>query len=175
MGTKTGAVTIIGGARCVWNDLERRPQPRGDIMVVNDVGMYLDWPIDHWVSMHSMHLKEWIRLRRQHSMAFGQHFESHSQESYDGITNAWYLDNPGPYSGVFACQVALALGYEEIVLCGIPQDGQGNFFDPPWLKRTHADSNPTIRRIIAANPEFERCVRSMSGWTREILGAPGEA
>jgi hypothetical protein len=173
IGTKAGAVTVIGGARCVWDDLSRlNMRERGDIMVVNDIGMYLDWPIDHWVSLHKIDLRNWLRLRRSHSMAFGAHFEAHSQESHDGITNAWYLDNPMPYSGMFAVQVALALGYERITLCGIPQDGQANFFTPPWVEKTHDDSNEIIKQMADKNDEFKRCVRSMSGGTREWWGEP---
>lgn len=172
IGTKKGAVTIIGGARCVWNDLEAHPGPRGDIMVVNDIGMYLDWPVDHWVSMHRNYLATWIKLRRWHSLAFGGDFESHAHESYEGITNAWYLDNVFPYSGMFAVQVAVALGYERIVLCGIPQDTQLNFFDPPWTKKNHADCNQSLLQNISLNPVFKQCVRSMSGWTRELFGPP---
>src|ERR1043166_3130260 len=147
--TKTGAVTIIGGARCVWDDISRLNMcERGDIMVVNDIGCYLDWPIDHWVSMHKIDLRHWVALRQSHSMAFGEDFQSHTQESQGSINNAWYLVEPMPYSGVYAAQIALALGYDRITLCGIPQDDSPKLFDPPWIEpTTHADSNASIRRI----------------------------
>jgi hypothetical protein len=141
-------------------------------MVVNDVGMYLDWPIDHWVSMHRNYLALWIKIRRGHCLTLTEKFESHAHESYEGITNAWYLDNVEPYSGMFAIQIAIALGYERVVLCGIPQDGTNNFFDPPWVKKNHADCNGSFLQNTSLNPVFKECVRSMSGWTKEIFGTP---
>lgn len=172
IGTKAGAVTIIGGARCVWDDIAKlNMRERGDIMVVNDIGCYLDWPLDHWISMHKINLRHWVSLRRGHSMAFNQGFKSHTQESFESINNAWYITDPMPYSGVYAAQVALALGYEKITLVGIPQDDSPKLFDPPWLEgQTHSDSNKKIQEIADKNPEFKRCVRSLSGNTREWWG-----
>lgn len=161
---------IIGGAACVWDDLQKVPHGIYDKMVVNDIGCYLDWPIDHWVSMHAKYLVMWMRLRRGHCLAFGDKFLSHTHRSQESVTCAWHLNNPWPYSGMFAIQVAIALGYEKILLAGVPQDGTLRFFDPPWTKQNHADTNKSLMQNCSLLPEVMRCTRSMSGWTKDFFG-----
>jgi hypothetical protein len=78
-------------------------------------------------------------------------------------------------SGLFAVEIALRLGYERLVLCGIPLTG-----------RTTIQENGEEERLRKGQPfiasfrdawvrDFELLsphVRSMSGWTRELLGGP---
>jgi hypothetical protein len=55
------------------------------------------------------------------------------------------------------------MGYQRIILCGCPLIG----------KNDKAGSYETFRRgWEARRQELEDRVRSMSGWTREYLGAP---
>jgi hypothetical protein len=86
----------------------------------------------------------------------------------------WNMHNIGAYSGLFAAQVGICLGYEQIILCGVPQDNSGRFFDPPWVKGlTHGTDMPAkkcFREAVQRTPDLKRCVRSMSGWTKELFG-----
>lgn len=74
-------------------------------------------------------------------------------------------------SGLFAVKVALIdLGYEDVVLCGVPMTATPHFDDNvPW---------PEVDLFKLgweqALPQIDGRVRSMSGWTRELLGAPNE-
>lgn len=177
LGKYRGNLIIIGGARCVWNDyLELKATGfDGSIMAVNDVGMYFDGPLNHWVSMHASYLAHWVALRKGHSM-MGHECLTHTRESYPGIRVYWDIQNYGFESGLFAAQVALCLGYDQIVLCGIPQDGSGHFFDPPWINSgEHGDKNSlkSFRNIVENAPELRQRVRSMSGFTKELFGGPG--
>lgn len=177
LGKFKGRLIIIGGARCVWEDYQRLTAGgfSGAVMAVNDVGMYFDKSLDHWVSMHANYLAQWVSLRKGHSM-MGHECLTHTREPYPGIRVAWDIQPYGWTSGVFAAQVAIALGYDEIVLCGVPQDGTGRFFDPPWMPGGEHDdrnSKKAFRSIVEQTPELKRCVRSMSGWTRELFGEPG--
>jgi len=169
-----GNLIIIGGARCVWDDWQRLADSgfSGSVMAVNDVGCFFDKPLNHWVSMHSNFLCHWVSLRKGHSM-MGHECLTHTREPFPSIRVAWDINPYGWTSGMFAVQVAIALGYERIVLCGLPQDGTGRFFDPPWMpggEHNDANSKKAFRNIVEQTPEMKRCVRSMSGWTKELFG-----
>lgn len=73
-------------------------------------------------------------------------------------------------SGHFALKVALQdLGFDKAVLCGIPMNAEGrHFFNPrPW-KVAHAYQQAWVDTL----PLIKDRVRSMSGWTAELLGKP---
>ena len=174
VGKYSGRLIVLGGARCVWDDylaLQERGFG-GNLMVVNDIGMYVQKPFQHWVSLHAEFLTMWKKLKADH----GETVDclSHSNKLHlPGIIN-WSMGNIGAYSGLFAAQVGICLGYEQIMLCGVPQDNSGRFFDPPWVKGlTHGSddtSKKAFRSAVISTPELKRCVRSMSGWTAELFG-----
>lgn len=64
--------------------------------------------------------------------------------------------------GVFA---ARKLGYGKIILCGCPMEGLN------VLNHPYENFHEGWRRYF---PEVSRYVRSMSGWTRTLLGEPTE-
>ena len=176
LGKFSGNLIIIGGARCVWYDYIKLEETgfSGSVMAVNDVGMYFDKPLNHWVSMHASYLVQWASLRKGHSM-MGHECLTHTREASPGIRAHWDIQPYGWTSGTFAMQVAVALGYDRIVLCGIPQDGTGRFFDPPWMpggEHNDGNSKKAFRNIIEYCPEMKARIRSMSGWTKEVFGGP---
>lgn len=160
----------------MWADyIEVREQGiKSDIMAVNDVGMYCQIPLQHWVSHHTANLVLWRKLLHNHAMDFNGLMHANDNKGQADHVIDWHMNNPGAYSGLFAAQVGLCLGYQQIILCGVPQDDSGRFFDPPWVtKLTHGSdqtSKRSFKQTVQSNPEFKRCVRSMSGWTRELLG-----
>lgn len=174
LGKYSGRLIVLGGARCVWDDYGEAEKLgiKADLMVVNDIGLYLQKPFQHWVSLHPDHLVLWRKLKSQHGETVN--CLSHSNKLHHEHVINWHIHNAGGYSGLFAAQVALALGYEQIILCGVPQDNSGRFFDPPWVKDLTHGSDMTSKRAfkqaIQGNPELRRCVRSMSGWTKELFG-----
>ena len=75
----------------------------------------------------------------------------------------------GGSSGLLATRVAVAdLNSPKVVLCGVPQDDRAHFDRPG--KWRHADS--FVESWEAIVPRIRDRVRSMSGWTREVFGAP---
>ena len=84
----------------------------------------------------------------------------------------------GGSSGLLAVTVALELGKENqdqlrIVLAGVPMDpAAGNFRAPsvPWAEATVY--HPAWEERAEA---LKKNVRSMSGWTAELLGKPTAA
>src|SRR5690606_41623878 len=78
-------------------------------------------------------------------------------------------------SGLLAMIVALdALGCHRVALCGVPMDNRPHFRESrvhvpgkPWgAARTHRRA---IERVL---DRLRGRVRSMSGWTRDVLGEP---
>jgi hypothetical protein len=73
-------------------------------------------------------------------------------------------------SALFAVYVALALGYEKIILAGCPLDGRGHWWHGPehsgprWTGETYQ-----AWLEFSLTPEAEK-VRSLSGYTAVIVG-----
>jgi hypothetical protein len=69
--------------------------------------------------------------------------------------------------------VGLALGYDKIILAGVPIDGTGHFFDPPGkVVNQFLGTNIKEEWNNANRNYFKGRVKSLSGRTREWLGEP---
>lgn len=151
----------------------------GWVIAANDVGAH--WPRDlhHWASLHPNKIPGWRDLRRRQGFDCGG-IETWSQVSRwsgrrdysrmaDHELQAW----GGGSSGMLAVQVAAELGVKGAVLCGVPMTKTPHF----------AETKETFHSIwVAANGHWRAWktnlhlmrgwVRSMSGRTEELLGAP---
>lgn len=172
----SGILLVCGSARCVWGDLEPWRGSGHDIMAVNDVGMHIPLDIAHWYSNSAEELHFWRHNRRRdYSRDFITHAWAGSDNSYS-IDYRWPVPGHGT-SSLNACYVGLLMGYERIILCGVPLDDSGHYFDPPW-QITHFSRSPrSVDNKVrywsnAAERVFGGRVKSMSGRTREILGEP---
>src|SRR5690606_32827413 len=75
-------------------------------------------------------------------------------------------------SGLYAVKAMLDLGFDKIVLTGVPMTQGGGHFvrHEPW------DAYDRFRGAwVGALGIIHGPVRSMSGWTAEILGVPSAA
>ena len=170
LGKYHGTLVVLGGGRCVWDDYNRVREEPHQVMAVNDVGMYYDGTLEHWVSLHANYLLLWTQLRRLHGR-MGHECLTHTNKPSPGIRVAWEISPYGAYSGLYAAEVGLVLGYDKIILCGVPMDGSGKFCEPPWVGGEHDDKNAkkAWRQTVQMNAEFQR-VKSVSGWSKELLG-----
>jgi len=177
-GQFSGRLLIVGGARCVWDDIDQLPgrleKWTGDIMAVNDVGQHIHQFIRHWATLHPEYMPGWHAYRYGHNYGARGHVYTHSTKIAAAIQFVWDLPLAGGSSGLFAAKIALLMGYEEIVLAGMPMDGSGHFFDPPWLDHSGLGRADLIEWEQAREVVFGGRVRSLSGKTREILGGPHE-
>lgn len=180
-GQFSGALLILGGARCVWEDVAALPgfsaaEPfgkwPGDIMAVNDVGMHVHQFIRHWVTLHEDYMAGWHAYRYGHNYGNRGHVYTHGKKPNPAIQFVWDLPARGGSSGLFACYAALLMGYDRIVLAGVPMDGSGHFFDPPWVNQSQFGRADRIEWEWARENVFANRVRSLSGITRDMLGAP---
>jgi hypothetical protein len=80
-------------------------------------------------------------------------------------------------SGWCAARLAKMLGFHEIILCGIPIETRRYADRTPARYWQSAKTNAVsqFRRAIEKDVAYHNGVYSMSGWTRELLGAPAWA
>lgn len=178
-GVQSGKIAICGSARCLWDDMERLrwSEWSGAWMAVKQAGLYLPVEFAHWAGGH-VERWQWYRPLAKGARRAQNHDGSdrwisdcrarvHAPAAAPMVDHVW--GGPlGGTSGLFATRVALALGYEEVVLCGIPMDGSGRFYDPPWKQGGNLGTMAEWERFA---PVFNGRVRSMSGRTRELLGS----
>ncbi len=121
--------------------------------------------IKYMATYHPVEIPE-IKARRE-SIGGNTDYIIISHEQMPGVSIIEPL-LPGERSGssaLLGVHAAIKLGYNRIVLCGCPMTGknstQGAYetFQIGWENKKKALANR---------------VRSMSGWTREFLGAPTE-
>ena len=175
----SGSLIILGGAKCLWDDYLKVKTllTRYNIMCINDIGcQFKAEPIHHAVSLHRRILPSVRYMRQEKSMP--EHVVTHCHRPFEGVQVVWTLEQVGGTSGLFATQIALALGYTRIILCGIPIDGTGHYWDPENVndnKSTKFDDKPSLNvwsQMIEKNEFFGQRVRSMSGRTKNLLGYP---
>lgn len=183
-------LVICADAACVWNDLEalgaRSDRGRGkveapdgwDFMVVNKLGETFPGRIEHWYSNEARLLVKFIEARRaEYVKEFTHAFETHS--NHKGAKWHWPLGGHGT-SGLGAVLVGLLLGYDRIVLCGMPLDDGPHNGEPHWRKCRFKTAEVADTKNggmphhwkTARDTAFRGRVRSMSGRTREWLGGP---
>lgn len=169
---------ILGGAKCVWDDVRRleamlgRPW-NGLVIAVNDVGCV--WPrrLDHWCSLHAEKLPKWQQIRRKHGHPGQYETWGSRQKKVDHNIQPW----GGGSSGLLGVTVALDhLKCTTVILCGIPMDKQPHFAESvehqPTRVWNSGDSHWRVWKKDTVSRRMMDRVRSMSGRTRDMLGEP---
>lgn len=94
---------------------------------------------------------------------------------YDGRELGAHLGLPlryvpciGGSSGMLGVQVAQQMGAERIVICGIPMTNTPRFDDAKGWE----EAGSYLDAWEKGRDDLKGYVRSMSGWTQELLGAP---
>jgi len=168
---------IAGSARCVWQDIKTfyKSNLYHDVMCVNDVGMHFPGRVDHWYSNDSRMIQRWRAARRpRYTREHDREMPPVTHSCFGGADYRWPWPGHGS-SGLNAVYTGLALGYQRIVLAGIPLDNSGHYFDPPWVKGNFVSEVPDRKGApkywqMAAREVFHGRVRSMSGRTADLLG-----
>lgn len=174
-GTKRGPLLIIGSASCVWEDL-RCYRYQGDRMAVNDAMNYIPGPLEHGVTLHGDKFIMWQFNQAWEGRKAGwPPMQLHSHVPGEYVQHVWPLTRDGGTSGLFGVFVGLLMGYEKIILAGIPCDNSARFFDPPTREHHHFGMESVQQewqRVREEVPLFKDKVRSLSGKTMKWLGMP---
>lgn len=181
-----GLLIICGAAKCLWNDLARIPEDVDAAwMGVNVAGVFVPHPISYLVSLHPEHAEEYKSQRRALGYPGTCHTIAH--KGFPDILIRHNGERGG--SGLYAVRCGLELGYDRIVLAGMPTDSQRYFFDLPkmesllprnlridpvradaYKRRWVGDAYQKTWRL--AESDLKPYVRSMSGYTARLLGEP---
>ena len=172
-GTRSGRLAIAGCGRSLWDDMRALGDWPDAWMAVNAAGMHLPSVPQHWASAESDYFQYWLPLRgfTWHGDRKVMHCKAqiHAPKPGPFVQHVWPFTGEGT-SSLFAVKVGLALGYGEIVLCGVPLDGAGHYYDAPWFSNEDYDQPGFLLDWERNTESFKGRVRSMSGRTREILG-----
>lgn len=163
---------VVGGARNVAYDLGcfhclgSKPDA---VIVCNDIGALCD-SFHHWVTLHPEKWAYFLMQRRQRGFADTAATlwsDRYTYCSFVSKLNVLPDYQPSGLTGLYAVKLAKAIGATKIVLAGVPMDQSGHVLPGHghWINEE--------RRLGWLNRRKElRDVRSMSGWTRQLLGYP---
>ena len=161
------SILILGGAKCVWEDVDSLKEWEHGVAAVNDIGSQWPGKLAFWATLHPRKFKHWEKQRRLNGYPNG--YVKYSHKYGRPMTDYVYPDWGGS-SGLFAIKIARLLAYDNIILAGIPMESdQAHFFNKSqeWL-----DAEKYRKAWISREAEIKPFVSSCSGWTRRLLGGP---
>lgn len=167
---------VIGSGRCVWDDLHAAAglglSPV--VVAVNDFIVYAPGTLAHAVSHHPDKLALWAELRRKvprkgKTASQVEPFVTHSSNPGPGVQRVWRQYHADGSSSLMAVRIALALGHEPVLVCGVPLDVGGYVWADP-REETPQDFRRYRKAWDKARVELEGRVRAPSGYLRDLLG-----
>jgi hypothetical protein len=163
------------------------------VLAVNDIGSFFKPRLGHLVSWHEEILAPTVALRKAHSCNITQtytHTQEHIHDTGRDIEDfevpsgslfkkadwAWHFEQGiGGTSGLMAVMVALALGFNRVVIAGTPLDDKPHFWAPAWETVPQFKSQTQITTWCEARDIWLKDrVKSMGGRTRQWLGYPSK-
>lgn len=181
---KSKNLIICGSSKNVWEEFQVAQSFFGkdnfSLMCVNLALLGFQFyhqtgliKVDHFVSLE-------ISLMKALKKDFAHDINSHCNQYAPEIDTVHQdINSSGGTSGFFAMQIGLKLGYEKIILCGIPLDNSPHFYDFPgvdWGGCNDGEIRHTwdiwIDRVKRQNPCPSLKIRSMSGKTKDMFGEP---
>jgi hypothetical protein len=172
----------------VWADLEAfgcrvdhrqgaSPRKEGgwDFLTVNKAVETFPGNIEHAYSNEPALLMRFIAARRSEYSASSPARCTSTPATAEGAMHRWPWGGWGT-SGLGACFAGVGMGYDQVVLCGVPLNDGPHNGEPPWRKggftREAASTADGAMNPTGSAPGAPRKIFSMSGRTREWLGAP---
>ena len=164
-------IIVIGVAPSLEDDIKKLSGII-DLDLLDKIAIGLDcsdrvtFDIQHMATYHVEELEQ-FRIRRQ-KMGGNLDFKTHSHKQ--GADCIWPLVARSPFSGSSAflgVQAAIGLGYKKVVLCGCPMQGQN------LINKRVTDYDKFQKGWVKFAPSmFGDKVKSMSGFTRDLMGFP---
>lgn len=164
---------ILGGALTLHDDKRRALEMFSPQLIIacNHAARDEDGPVDAWASMHPDLFPMWIKERRRCGRPpAGSYW--HARHRISPIPST-AIESRGGSSGLLCVMVALELGVTHAVLAGIPMVDTANHYDNP--RKRWADARNYLPAWKRNLPVMKDRIRSMSGYTMGLLGAPDEA
>ena len=157
-----------------------------DIMAIGrSIALHNGHPIDHWANVDADCSVNWAENLPK-TARNGEMPIRHTLGDCKGFDIDWDIDGEIPWdvseimwhgsTALFCVLAAFPMGYKKIVLAGVPLDSKGHWYwdantqptypDPPWSYQTYQ-----AWFELAETPEAKQ-IRSMSGYTKTLLGKP---
>lgn len=164
----------LGGSNGAWDELADARLMLGDDAIViacNHAGRDIEGRLDHWVTMHPDLMPRWTDQRRAAGRpAAGQLW--HARHHRSSIDTSRPISSWGGSSGLLCVTLALDLGCSHVILAGIPLVQTHRHYDQPGRNWTEAAQYRPAWN--ARKDQMAARVRSLSGWTLQLLGYPTE-
>lgn len=162
----------LGGAPSVWSEFESAKALIGDrahvVVAANHAGVEFPGHLDAWASLHPERMDGWREQRRAKGLNDDFRALVYPRRHLPRWMEPWPYRWKGS-SGLFMAQAALeALGCRGAILCGVPMDAEAGHI-------TGAATWPFTEKYRPAFLEAKAegaPIRSMGGWTAEVLGRP---
>lgn len=185
----------VGSAPCLHEDLANalRLYPAASLMLINGAATSVE-RAEHILAGHTVKAEEFASARRKAfpDTAWRLHANWASKrpipyKEFPSVTDWWGPDvSTGATSAGKAARIGFKLGFDRVILAGCPMDGSGYSFDEAVVSQDPAcrrvgDPKAQDVKIIKryretmaklAQGEFKGRVFSMSGFTKQVLGAP---
>jgi len=164
---------VLGGGASLWQDVDAALaiSEFDGVVACNDAGANWRGDLDAFVTLHPDKLTGWLGQRQALGLSDPRHVIAHRQVG-GAVTRVldyrWPEMQKSGSSGLFAVKAALDLGFDRLVLCGIPIEPSGHFFDP----KEWSDASLFKGAWVSVRDRLSGNVRSMSGWTRQLFGQP---
>jgi hypothetical protein len=183
-GQQKGLAVVMATGRCVWDDLTYKFSVEGNhasVIAVNNMILHWKGRVHHGVSMHPEEPGLWRALRRyyqgEESHVHTHGYRKHNKTELQEVDYVWDIPRAkGGTSSLLAVYIGLALGFSRIVLCGVPMDGTGHFYDAPNAEvKVFGSDFLKTEWMRSIREDFQGRVRSVSGRTKTWLGEPDAA
>jgi hypothetical protein len=160
---------VLGCGECVWHDAARFYEMATPDAVIAVKDMILLWPlrVDYGVNLHPErsigYMRERAKLKRNTDFEVWAH-KSLTSTLPHRVTTDWQGS-----TGLLAVKIALEEGFDGVVLAGVPMEPSAGHV----VRHKAWQSAQMFRKGWKVHfGEIESKVKSMSGWTMDLLGTP---
>lgn len=169
---------VLGGAKVVFDEARAAIAQFGEpdqVVAVKDI--WMEWPkVDHVVSYHADRWPKELAKRRKMGFADPPTFWTYKGvrvPRLDGIdpSRIRYRDTRGGSSGLLGAMVGIA-ACDRAVLAGIPMDPLQRHFHERKKGNPWTEGKLYKKHWEEYKPQMLGKVKSMSGFTMQLLGAP---
>jgi hypothetical protein len=184
---QSGTLLIVGSAACVHEDLKAAQsiRPHAHLLLINGAAQLFEHA-HHMLCGHGEKAEQFVRAR---GLKFPDapplyiHASRRGGTNPQGVTHIWENVSTGGTSAWKAVRIGKAMGYEELILCGCPLDDSGYAAGESdgiahGCARIGLGEGRMFNNYRATFKKRAReegaGVYSMSGYSRELLGAPPE-
>jgi len=177
----SGTVLVLGNAFCLHDDYQRarRLFPDAPVIAVNGAANYTQ--AFALFTQHPAKFPKWIRAQQRFHDEFTCHSAGTAKDKtafgklreYKPFVDYWWKYGAGgATSGWGARRVASYMGFDLVVLCGMPLDPGCYNGNQPSRAMVKTEVIDHYRKELLADVDFHDNVKSMSGWTRSVFGEP---